>query len=79
MSNRPQPDSFHARTGHELIPEKSKVLSQIGAVSEYAKDNDMKVNLKKTKFMLFNACSSIDFHPKMVLEGTEVELDDQKA
>ena len=39
VSNRPQPDSFHARTGHELIPEKSKVLSQIGAVSDYAKEN----------------------------------------
>ena len=34
----------------------------------------MKVNLKKTKFMLFNACTSIDFLPSCPLEETEIEL-----
>ena len=29
LSDRPQPDSYHARTGHALIPEKSEVMAQI--------------------------------------------------
>ena len=65
-SLRPQPDSYHARRGH--------VLSKIKGVSEYAETNYMKLNLKKTKFMLFNTCSSIDFHPTLEIDNCDVEL-----
>ena len=34
----------------------------------------MKLNTKKTKFMLFNNCKSIDFLPTMELEGNDIEL-----
>ena len=34
----------------------------------------MKLNLKKTKFMLFNACTSIDFMPELTLEGNGIDL-----
>ena len=71
---RPQPDSYHTRTGHVLKPEKSSVLSKIKGISEYAETNDMKLNLKKTKFMLFNTCSSIDFHPTLEIENCDIEL-----
>ena len=50
-TERPLPDTYHARTGHALISKDSKVFKQIEEVNEYAKSNDMKLNLKKTKFM----------------------------
>ena len=74
MTERPQPDPYHARTGHTLANENSKVLKQIQAVDDYAQSNEMKLNLKKTKFMLFNACTSIDFLPTFNLGGVEIEL-----
>ena len=74
LSTRPQPDTYHSRTGHELIPEKSAVLSQIKTIREYSETNDMKLNLKKTKFMLFNTCKNIDFHPTLEIDGCDIEL-----
>lgn len=74
LSDRPQPDPYHSRTGHSLIPEKSKVLRQIKEIQDYARSNEMKLNLKKTKFMLFNKCKNIDFMPSLTLEGMEIEL-----
>ena len=74
LSRRPQPDTYHSRTGHELIPEKSAVLSQIKTIREYSDANDMKLNLKKTKFMLFNTCKNIDFHPTFEVDGCDIEL-----
>ena len=37
----------------------------------------MKLNLKKTKFMLFNTCKSIDFHPELEIEGCDIELQEE--
>ena len=74
VTDRPQPDPYHARTGHALANENSKVMQQIQAVDDYAQSNEMKLNLKKTKFMLFNACTSIDFLPSFNLCGVEIEL-----
>ena len=73
LSARPQPDPYRARTGHSLIPGKSEVLKQINLVNDYAYENEMKLNLSKTKFMLFNQCKSIDFQPIQSLEGSEIE------
>ena len=33
----------------------------------------MQLNLKKTKFMIFNQCKTIDFQPSYTIEGTEIE------
>ena len=74
ISERVLPDNFHARTGHNLIPESSKVLEQIQEIYDYVKTNDMKLNMKKTKFMLFNHSKKYDFHPKCSLEGNDIEL-----
>ena len=74
VPDRPLPDSYHARTGHALNPDSSEVYKQIRKINEYAVTNDMKLNAKKTKFMLFNNCKTIDFLPNLELEGKEVEL-----
>ena len=72
--NRALPDNYHCRTGHTLIPEKSSVYNELEKIQEYAKSNDMKINLHKTKFMLFNQCKSFDFMPSLELEGCQIDL-----
>ena len=80
MEQRPQPDPFRARTGHKLINEKSQVLDQLKKTKIYADQNKMKINYSKTKFMLFNTCTtctSKDFLPNFELEGRPIELVEQ--
>ena len=69
---RPQPDAFHARTGHVLLQDQSELLKQLKRTSEYAKDNEMQ--LKKSKVMLFNPCKSIDFMPQVNIDSCELEV-----
>ena len=68
------PPKFHERTGHFLPPENSAVFKKLQDTVRYADTNQMKVNYKKTKLMLFNQCRSIDFLPNFNLGGTELEL-----
>ena len=70
IEDRELPDSYHARTGHTLPTENSKVYSQLIATKDYAMNHDMKVNESKTKLMVFNACTSMDFMPYFRV-GTE--------
>ena len=65
--DRQQPDNFHARTGHILPGESSNVFKQLMETEEYARENDMKINYKKTKMIVFNPCTSIDFQPEFTL------------
>ena len=73
-SERPLPDCFHTRTGHALPAANSAVQEQLVKTMEYAEENEMKVNIKKSKVMLFNPCRSVDFMPKLELDGAELEL-----
>ena len=73
-SVRPLPDNFHARTGHVLPLGNPSVYQQLVKTKEYADTNQMKINFKKTKAMLFNPCSSIDFVPELELDDHEVEV-----
>ena len=43
-------------------------------MNNYAKENDMKLNFKKTKLMVFNAGKSMDFMPNFQLDGHELEV-----
>ena len=71
---RPRPDMFHARTGHVLPLQNSLVYKQLIETEQYAKDNSMQINLKKTKVMLFNPCTSIDFMPALKMGSQELEV-----
>jgi hypothetical protein len=58
-SVRPMPDMLHARTGH-IMPnqeETSRVLQELLKTKQYADDNDMRINFKKTKALIFNPCT----------------------
>ena len=74
---RPQPDMYHARTGHVLPIRNSKVQNQLNKTLEYARRNEMVINYKKTKVMIFNPCTSIDVLPELSLENNELEVVDE--
>jgi hypothetical protein len=64
-SERPLPDTYLARTGH-VVPENTCALQrQFVRRNKYAENNQMKVNTNKSKVMLFNPCTSIDFMPRI--------------
>lgn len=77
VSERPLPDTFHARTGHVLPREQSALHHQLLETQQYAKDNKMKVNNKKTKLMLFNNCKKWDFMPELRLDGHDMVLEEE--
>ena len=77
VSQRPQPDSYHARTGHALPVKNSKVFSQLKKTETYAKKNDMKLNYSKTKIIVFNPCRNIDFMPEVTIDNHELEVVDE--
>ena len=76
-SERPLPDSFHAKTGHVLQPEKSQVYQQLLKTEEYSRSNSMLINKKKTKVMVFNPCKAWDFMPELTLDSQELEMVDE--
>ena len=68
---------YHARTGHVLPIENSNVYKQLVKTEEYATANEMKINYKKTKVIVFNPCTSIDFMPELTLDNNELEAVDE--
>ena len=74
VSERPQPDMFRGRTGHQLRTEGSKVIEQLQKTQAYAAVNKMKLNLKKTNLMLFKPSRTNDFMPEVEFDGTRFDL-----
>ena len=72
--SRPQPDTFHERTGHYINPQDSKVHQMIRKTEEYCEQNKMKINYKKTKLMVFNPGFARDFLPRFTFNGDELEV-----
>ena len=52
-NERPLPDNFRDRTGHRLINVSSQVYKQLQQTKTYADNNCMKLNLNKTKLIVF--------------------------
>ena len=69
-----KPLTFHDRTKHLLPPDKSKVQKQLEDLQTYSDENEMKINYKKTKTMLFNEAKKTDFSPKMKLGNETLDL-----
>ena len=57
-----------------LPVENSLVYKQLLKTEQYARDNFMQINHKKTKVMVFNPCTSIDFMPELNLGNNELEV-----
>ena len=73
--DRPLPTSFHARLGLRLPADKSKVYELL--IQEYAAVNDIKLNCKKSKFILFNPTKNFDFVPEVEIEGNLLETQEE--
>ena len=71
------PLTYHNRTQEILPSEESKVQKQLIAISEYAKENEMKVNRKKTQVMLFNTARKHDFTPALKFDEDNLEVTDE--
>ena len=71
--DRALPDTYHARLGQKLDPTKSKVNKKINEIKDYSDENEMKMNLGKTKFMLFNPTLKYDFVPNLEVNNTKLE------
>ena len=72
--DRMRPDCFHARTGHILPESKSLVSKQLSETALFAQANEMVINQKKTKAMVFNPCTSLDFMPGIRLGNHQIEV-----
>ena len=44
------------------------------ATVDYAATNEMKINYKKSKAIIFNPCTSIDFSPEISIEQNDLEV-----
>ena len=65
------------RSGHELLPEKSRGFQALKDTENYAKENNMKINYKKTKLMIFNPSRTKDLCPKFSFNDNELEIVEQ--
>ena len=79
-NKRPMRDHPRQRTDHnEVTPAATSGHStdSIGQNKEYANQNYMKLNYKKTKIMVFNPCRSIDFMPEVTIDDHHLEVVDE--
>lgn len=74
VTERHQPDTFHERTGHRLSPEHSRVFKKLVETENYAQENNMKVNYRKTKLMVFNPGKIRDYFPRFEFNKMELEV-----
>ena len=61
--NPPRPLQFHDRTGHILPQGVSVVQKQLEALKTYSDDHQMRLNVEKTKVIVFNRSKKYDFMP----------------
>ena len=69
-----RPLEYHNRTEQVLQPEDSQVQAHLCELSQYAETNQMKINHKKSKVMLFNTSRNNDFRPQMKIENVVLEV-----
>ena len=52
---------------------KSQIYTKIDQLKDYANENQMKLNFKKTKFIVFNPTNICDFIPEYKIEDHDIE------
>ena len=67
--NPQRPFTFRDRSNHVLPPGACLLQEQLDALQKYCKDNQMKINQKKCKVMIFNPHKRYDVTPKLTLSG----------
>ena len=63
-----RPVSYHNRTGHVLPKEDNVLQDEMNRLIIFTQENEMQINCKKTKVMLFNSAKKYDFQPQILAE-----------
>ena len=71
---RPRPLNFHERTEHVLPMNSNCLQSELNDLHSYTIENLIKINVNKTKIMLFNTSKSYDFPPELSLPTSSTYL-----
>ena len=72
-----KPLPYHSRTNQILPTEASKVQKQLNDLIDYANENEMRLNKKKTKVMLFSNAKKYDFTPVMKIKHEVLEVTEE--
>ena len=73
-----RPLTYHNRTSQILPQEENILQTQMDQLRDFTEENEMRINSKKTKIMLFNTSKKNDFHPQIFGENGEVlELEEE--
>ena len=73
-----KPVPFHSRSEHFLPSNKSMVQQQLDELKQYAITNEMEINTKKSKIMIFNPRRrKTDFLPEIKLGDHKLEVVDE--
>ena len=67
---RPMPLNYHERTGH-VLPPGSILQKQLESIEQFTIENQMKINLSKSKVMIFNKSRTLDFQPEFSFKNGE--------
>ena len=73
--NPARPLSYHNRTSH-ILPQEENVMQQyMNQLVSFTNENEMQINCKKSKVMLFNTRKKYDFQPEIISEtGDSLEV-----
>ena len=63
-----RPVTFHNRTNHILPKEDNVLQDQMERLISFTNENEMQINCKKTKVMVFNTSRKRDFQPEILGE-----------
>ena len=72
--SRPQPLTYHERSGHILPPENNLLQMYIQDTESFTEENLMKINKNKTKIMKFTNSRNLDF-PMEVKFSDETQIE----
>ena len=67
--NPPRPFTFHERTNQALVPGACQLQDQLNKLQKYCQENQMVINNKKCKVMIFNPHRKYAGMPKLTLSG----------
>ena len=68
------PLTYHDRFELVLLEAASKVRKFFENLEKHAQNNEMKINKKKTKTLLFNTSKTKDFTPKVKIDNETIDL-----
>ena len=79
IQNVPRPLNFHNRTEHMLPPQNDILQKEVWCLQNYAVEQSMVINEKKTKVAIFNTLKNIDIMPEISLHqgGENIEVVEQ--